>query len=115
MAEDDYSILQFDGEHEEHYADEAEEVAHSPGFLETYPKIGRAYGWFLGAMDTIWSIAAVFQPLFKHSWVFVIIYFGITNNRRLQWKDLVPVLQPPAMEEEDDLIWIQSAFSFFRA
>lgn len=77
-------------------------MGESAGLLETYPKLGKAYSWVLGALDTFWEFAGVFQPVFKHSWVFFVIYMGIRSNKNLEWLDLVPVLRAPMMEEEDD-------------
>lgn len=96
---DDENVLDFGPDAELEYG----EAPESLGLLGTYPTLGRAYNYFLGAMDRVWEFAAVFQPLFKNSWVFFIIYLGISTNKSLRWSHLVPLIGGPVEEDDDDM------------
>jgi hypothetical protein len=56
--------------------------------------------------DVVWNVAGVFQPVFKHAWVFCIIYAGISSTKGLEWTDLLPIygrsFTEEMGEEEDD-------------
>lgn len=101
---DDEDVLNFGEDAELEYGNLSGEhgALEGPGFLETYPTFAYAYKWFLGALDTVWEFAGVFQPLFKNSWVLFIIYLGISTNKSLGWSSLVPLYGGPPMEEEEE-------------
>lgn len=102
---DDENVLDFGNDLDGDYGQMAGEqsgLEEGGGFLDTYPRIGKAYNWFLGAMDTLWEFAGVFQPLFKNSWVFFIIYLGISTNKKLSWTDLVPIISGGIAEDEEE-------------
>ena len=102
---DDENVLDFGNEMEGEYgqmADEQSGLEEGSGFLDTYPRAAKAYNWFLGAMDTLWEFAGVFQPVFKNSWVFFIVYLGISTNKNLSWTDLIPVVGGAPMEEDEE-------------
>lgn len=102
---DDEDILHFGEDAEVEYGNLSGEHGEEEalGLLETYPKLGFAYEWFNGAMNRVWELAAVFQPLFKKSWVLFIIYLGITTNNRLRWINLVPLIGGAVDEDEEDM------------
>lgn len=102
---DDEDVLNFGEDAEVEYGNLSDEhdMGEALGLLETYPKLGLAFDWFNGVMNRVWEFAAVFQPLFKKSWVFFIIYLGITTNKRLRWINLVPLLGGPVEEDEEDM------------
>lgn len=101
---DDENVLDFGDDAEIEYGalQDGHEMVPGKTFLETFPFIGRCYAWWMEALETTWEFAAVFQPIFKSTWVFAIIYLGITSSKNLSWIQLVPVIGGPVMEEEDD-------------
>lgn len=102
---DDENVLDFGNDLDDEYGQMAGEqsgLEEGSGLLATYPRLGKAYNWILGSLDTLWEFAGVFQPVFKNSWVFFIIYLGISSNKQLSWTDLLPFVGRSIMEDDEE-------------
>lgn len=100
---DDENAFDFENGMEEYgQMEEHSSHADSPGFLETFPKIGRAWNWWLGALDTVWAFAGVFQPLFKHTWVLFVLYMGVSGTKGLKFTDILAIGPSASIEMDEE-------------
>jgi hypothetical protein len=101
---DDENILDFGDDQDGEFGQmmDEESMAGEGGLLQTFPTLGKAYNWWLGALDTLWDFAGVFQPLFKNTWVLLVIYIGLNSGKGVSFLDMVPLLSAPAMEDEEE-------------